>query len=274
MVRVHHLLCAWKVALGRVFFASAAYPSGMIVVAVITLGGLSVRSSAGQVKLVVEASVPETGEALQRYEQFITVSDQGDFSVVQLAHGNDTWQFYEGYVSGRVTNLSLSAGYGLQNTKAFPVAFQVTVELPVSQLFAFADVGGRTTGIFGSSSTLGEATLSSLGSAPFFEGQLDGSPVIRLHSAPFSFISAPGEFASIPLASLGFPEPTEPGPAIAQFIAMRNSFVLTGEGTMSVGNDFIAQPVPEPCAARLLALGMLTITSMTRMGPRVVAGAA
>lgn len=49
-------------------------------------------ASAGQVKLVVEASVAATGVELQRHEQFISINDVGDFSAVQLVHGNDTWR--------------------------------------------------------------------------------------------------------------------------------------------------------------------------------------
>jgi hypothetical protein len=172
MIRVRPLLSA---AFGRLFLTLRAFAGGGTVAAASVLIGVPVLAYAVQVKLTIVASIAATGEVLQTHEQFIPVSDQGEFLVVQLTHGNDTWQFYEGYVAGRVTKANLSSGYGLQNAKAFPVAFQVTFELPMS-LLPTTHVGGRTSGIFGSSSTLDEATIASLGSSPFFEGQLDGSP--------------------------------------------------------------------------------------------------
>jgi hypothetical protein len=227
----------------------------------ILYAAISAVASAAQVKLVVEASVEATGVELQRHEQFITVNDVGSFSVVQLVHGNDTWQFYEGYVSGQTSEPSLSVGYGLQNTKSFPVAFQVTLELPVNPIPSNTRVGGRTVGLFGATSTLEGGTIFNFGPNPFFAGLLDSSPVIELLSGPFSLASAPGEFGSIPTTSLGLPSPSLPGTPVTQSISVRNSFVLSGGSSMSVGNDFIVRAVPEPSTLRSFAMGTVCVAS-------------
>jgi hypothetical protein len=160
---------------------------------------------------------------------------------------------------------AVTAIYSIQNVANVPHQYTVISTLPISALTPGATIGsvsGSVTYGFNNGLT-GVATVSSTGSLPFYQSQINGNNWVSLYNGPgqsFSTLPFPGSSsATVPGASFG---PTlYSGPA-ATSIGIVLNFTLSPGDTASFTSVFAIVPVPEPSSVVMAACGALALVGI------------
>lgn len=156
----------------------------------------------------------------------------------------------------------VSNSFTLQNMTGFTAAFAVTTMVPVfPPLSAPTTMTGSVSGTVGDGDGLLDpngngATITTFGSAPYYEALVDGGGVRQLYAAPQIHIAPLGLTQSI--ATQNFIN--EIGPGVATSIGIRNVFTLTSADNASFTSTFLIVPAP----AGIAMLGVLGVAAIRR----------
>jgi hypothetical protein len=160
----------------------------------------------------------------------------------------------------------ISASVDVINNTASVQNYTLIFTLPISAITGGTRFGGSTQGGLSDANFDGIGTLSTVGAgSSLFSGQIDGVDVLSLFGNP-KVISVPfmGGSAS-DSTSAGLPGTTISGPLNAlTTIGIKQTFSLTPGDRATFTSFFVVEPVPEPAALSLLAIGGLMVLARRR----------
>ncbi len=193
------------------------------------------------------------------------VDTAGSYSVGDVTYntGPATLRLYNTTVS---YDPFISASVDVINNTAGTQTYTLLFTLPISPAITGGTLmGGSVQGGLTDANGDGIGTLSTVGAAPLYYGQVDGLNVLPLFSSPMS-MTVPYAFGSTSQsASAGLPGPTLPGPANAMTsIGILYQFSLTAGDRATFTGVFDLVPVPEPGSLSLLAIGGLMLVCRRR----------
>ncbi len=158
----------------------------------------------------------------------------------------------------------ISASVDVINNTASVQNYTLIFTLPISAIIGGTRIGGSTQGGMTDANFNG-GSLSTIAGSSLYSGQIDGLDILSLFGDPTS-INAPfnGGSASS-FTSAGLPGPTLSGPLNAlSTIGIKQTFSLTPGDRATFTSVFIVEPVPEPAALSLLAIGGLMVLARRR----------
>lgn len=186
--------------------------------------------------------------------------DSKEFSSEDNRFGNSQtmWELEDLDVSGNI-DPEVTLAYALSNNTNVPLAFIMSVTVPISPAFVNGTRHGGSTG--GAVLDTGQpVSISTVAGKPLYSGEIDGSTVLSLYPDPNSFVGVGA--ATIPAISSGIPGFTNPsGPALAS-IGITNEFILGPGDTVVLGSNFAV--VPEPGGIILVLLACSAFVCLRR----------
>jgi hypothetical protein len=145
----------------------------------------------------------------------------------------------------------VSNAFTLHNMTGITQAFVVTTIIPaIPALIAPTTMTGSVSGTVGDGDGLPDpngngATVTTFGSAPYYEALVDGAGVRQLYTSP-QVHAAPLSLTQS-IATQNFIN--EVGPAVNSTIGIRNIFTLTSADNASFTSTFLIVPAPAAAAA-------------------------
>jgi hypothetical protein len=249
---LRHTFLACCLALGTILIFTGVVDAG------------SVGTSPSGQAIVTVTGVRQDGTNARSEIYRADIQNDNTFSLSHSKPATDTgWTLTQLSASGNIdpfTNLN----WAITNNAGVTLLFSVSVTLPVAPQGPATLHGGSTGATLTDANFNGSATAATFGVTPFYQGQIDGTTVLSLYSAPFSHtVSIAGDTTGFS-TNAGLPGPTLPsGPALLS-IGIINTFTLTPGDSLSGGSFFVVVPVPEPSTMALVALGVMTFGTWRR----------
>jgi hypothetical protein len=250
-------------AMSRTYLAYCLALGTVFLIANITVAGTVGTSPAGQA-IVTVTGVRQDGTNARSEIYRADIQSDNTFSLSHSKPATETgWTLTQLSASGNVdpfTNLN----WAITNNAAVTLLFSVSVTLPIAPQGPATLHGGSTGATLTDANFNGSATTATFGVTPFYQGQIDGTTVLSLYSAPFSHtVSIAGDTTGFS-TNAGLPGPILlSGPALLS-IGIINTFTLTPGDSLSGGSFFVVVPVPEPSTMALVALSVMTLGTWRR----------
>jgi len=196
-------------------------------------------------------------------------------AIVDDGHGgykvNDI-SYNPGAASVTCYNMSLdydpfiSASVDVVNNTAGVQNYTLTFTLPISPAVTpGSKIGGSTQGGLTDANFDGTGTLSTVGAAPLYFGQIDGVNVLPLFASPKTMTVPFTGGSTNDSTSAGLPGPTISGPSAFTSIGIQHQFSLTAGDRATFTSLFaVVNAVPEPTSLSLLVVGGLMLVCRRR----------
>jgi uncharacterized protein (TIGR03382 family) len=148
---------------------------------------------------------------------------------------------------------SVTSNFTITNSFAVPNPFTVLATAPITIPFPGTSMRGSHSGsVIDNSASQNGASVAALPGGSLYEALLDGNTVQTLRNAPFSAVAGGGQTQGITTTNFGVPAFLA-GPAAATSLAIRNSFILSAEDSVTSSSTFIITPAPGAVALGGLA---------------------
>jgi hypothetical protein len=194
----------------------------------------------------------------------VPVNLDDTFDLEGATSSGNGWNLEDLSVSGNIDPFTI-LDYSITNTHpTSPMAFIVSVILPIAPLGPVTVHGGTMFGLLTDTNLDGIAVVSTVPGVPLYQGQIDFATVLSFYPDPYTqVVLVPGGSALVPPVVAGLPGPTLPsGPAFAS-IGILHVFALTPGDTFSGSSFFqVEVGVPEPSSLALVVLcfgGLATV---------------
>lgn len=175
------------------------------------------------------------GQIVAQYELILSTSEGGERGAP---------------VSSVTSNFTITNSFGVANP------FTVLASVPITVPFPGTGLRGSHSGsVIDNSANQNGASVAALAGGSLYEALLDGATVQTLRNDPFSAVAGGGQTQGITTTNFGVPAFIG-GPAAATSLAIRNSFVLSAEDSVTSSSTFIVV-VPAPGAVALGGLAGL-----------------
>ena len=152
----------------------------------------------------------------------------------------------------------ITSSFTITNSSSATQTFSFLSTLPVSPAIPSPTVmNGHISGTVTDANSSGSALVSTNGSAPLYQGWIDGGVVgtTALYSDPSSW--GTGTIPYVSFASL-------PGGAVASAIGIQINFTLSAGDSVTLDSFFEVLPVPEPASAGLVAIASAGLALLHR----------